>query len=66
MRPAEFNGSPGTLLLDGEERLMAVWVLEIGRGEIHGINVIVNPDKLAHLGSTVDLGSLLRMRAPGD
>jgi RNA polymerase sigma-70 factor (TIGR02957 family) len=66
MRPAEFNGSPGTLLLDGEERLIGVWVLEIDRGEIQGINVIVNPDKLAHLGSTVDLGPLLRTRAPGE
>jgi len=66
MRPAEVNGSPGTLLLDGQERLIGVWVLEIARGQIQGISSIVNPDKLAHLGPTADLGSLLRTRAPGN
>jgi RNA polymerase sigma-70 factor (ECF subfamily) len=60
LRPTEVNGSPGTLLLDGEERVVGVWVLEIGRGEIQCVRSIVNPDKLAHLGPTTDLGSLLR------
>jgi RNA polymerase sigma-70 factor (TIGR02957 family) len=65
VRPAELNGSPGALLLDGQERLIAAWVLEIGRDEIQGVNAIVNPDKLAHLGPTADLASLLRTRASG-
>lgn len=60
MRPAELNGSPGTLLLDGQGRLIAVWALEIGRDQILGIRSIVNPDKLAHLGPTADLTSLLQ------
>ncbi|MBV8989738.1 MAG: RNA polymerase sigma factor SigJ, partial [Solirubrobacterales bacterium] len=66
LRPAEVNGSPGTLLLDGQDRLLGVWVLDIAGAQIHSINSIVNPDKLAHLGPTGDLGSLLRTRPPGE
>ena len=60
LRAAEVNGMPGTLVLDGAERLISVLVLEISRDEIQGISSIVNPDKLAHLGPTADLGSLVR------
>ena len=42
--------------------MVGVWVLEIGGGQVLGIRSIVNPDKLAHLGPTTDLGSLLRTR----
>jgi RNA polymerase sigma-70 factor (ECF subfamily) len=62
MRPVELNGSPGTLLLDGQDRLIAVWALEIGGGQIQAIRSIVNPDKLAHLGPTADPDFLLRAR----
>ena len=64
LRAAEINGGPGTLLLDAQERLIAVWALEIGRDQIAGIRSIVNPEKLGHLGPTADLVALLRTRAP--
>jgi RNA polymerase sigma-70 factor (TIGR02957 family) len=60
IRPVEVNGSPGALLLDGEGRLGAVWVLEISGGEITALNSIVNPDKLGHLGPVADTRALLR------
>jgi RNA polymerase sigma-70 factor (ECF subfamily) len=60
VRPLEVNGSPGALLLDGADRLIAVLVLEIGSDQIQRIHSVVNPDKLSHLGPTADLGSLLR------
>jgi RNA polymerase sigma-70 factor (ECF subfamily) len=60
MRRVELNGGPGTLLLDDQDRLIGAWVLEIGRGQVQSINSIVNPDKLAHLGPTGNLNSLLR------
>jgi RNA polymerase sigma-70 factor (TIGR02957 family) len=60
MREVEVNGMPGALLLDGEGRLVGVWELEIGGGEIQGVNSVVNPDKLAHLGPLADMGALLR------
>jgi hypothetical protein len=65
-RPAEVNGSAGAMLFDGEDQLIAVWVLEIGGGQIQRISSIVNPDKLAHLGPTADFVSLLRSRPPRD
>ncbi len=63
LRPVKVNGSPGALLLDGHERLIGVWVLEIGRDQIHSISSVVNPDKLAHLGPVADMRALLRSRA---
>jgi RNA polymerase sigma-70 factor (TIGR02957 family) len=63
LRPAEVNGTPGALLLDGQGRLIGVWALEIGRGQIQAISSIVNPDKLAHLRPTADLSGVLRTAA---
>jgi RNA polymerase sigma-70 factor (TIGR02957 family) len=64
-RPVEVNGGPGALYLDAQERLIAVVALEIASGQITSINSIVNPDKLARLGPTADLDSMLRTQAPG-
>jgi len=58
IRPAEVNGTPGALLLDGEGRLAAVWSLEMSGGQIVGLNSIVNPDKLGHLGPVSDAARL--------
>jgi len=60
LRPAEVNGAPGAVYLDGEERLLGVLALEIDGGEIVGIGSIVNPDKLTHLGPVADVNALLR------
>jgi len=59
LRPAEVNGGPGALVLDGQKRLLGVLSLDIDGSEITGIRSIVNPDKLAHLGPVGDLRSLL-------
>ena len=59
VRPVEVNGGPGALYLDAEQRLIAVLALDIAGGQIAGINSVVNPDKLAHLGPVADTGSLL-------
>jgi RNA polymerase sigma-70 factor (ECF subfamily) len=60
LRPVEVNGGPGALYLDGQQQLIGVVALDIAGGQIQGINAIVNPDKLAHLGPVGDLRSLLR------
>ena len=65
MRPVEVNGAPGALLIDGDERLIAVWALGIGHGQIQSVNSIVNPEKLAHLGPLADLTTLLRLSGRG-
>jgi RNA polymerase sigma-70 factor (TIGR02957 family) len=60
LRPVEVNGAPGAVIVDAHERVIAVWALEIARGQIQGVSSIVNPDKLAHLGPVADHLSLLR------
>lgn len=56
----EVNGGPGALYLDAKQRLIAVVALEMADGQITGINTIVNPDKLVHLGPVGDLRSVVR------
>ena len=63
MQPAAVNGGPGVLLLDGEQRVIAVWAFELVAGEIKRINSIVNPAKLGHLGAVSDLGTVLARRS---
>jgi RNA polymerase sigma-70 factor (ECF subfamily) len=60
MRRVEVNGAPGAVILDAQQRLIAVMALDIVGDQITGISSIVNPDKLAHLGPVGDLASLLR------
>jgi RNA polymerase sigma-70 factor (ECF subfamily) len=58
--PAEVNGGPGALYLDGQRRIIGVLALDIIGGQITSVSTVVNPDKLAHLGPVGDLRSLLR------
>ena len=60
VRLVEVNDGPGALILDGQQRLIGVWALDIADGQITSISSIVNPDKLTHLGPVADLRSLLR------
>ena len=60
IRQVEINGAPGALLLDGEDRVIGAWALEIARGQVQSISSIVNPDKLRHLGPVGDMRALLK------
>ena len=60
LRPVEVNGGPGALHLDAQQRLIGVVALEFSGDQITGVNGVVNPDKLTHLGPVADLRSLLR------
>jgi RNA polymerase sigma-70 factor (ECF subfamily) len=60
VRPVGVNGGPGALLLDGQQRLIGVWALDIADGQVTSISVVVNPDKLTHLGPVGDFRSLLQ------
>jgi RNA polymerase sigma-70 factor (ECF subfamily) len=60
LRPVEVNRGPGVMVLDGEQRLIGVWSLEISGNEIRSVSSIVNPDKLAHLGVVADFAALVR------
>ena len=52
------------MVLDGQQRLISVWSLEIAGGEIRSISSVVNPDKLAHLGVVGDFASLVGTLRP--
>jgi RNA polymerase sigma-70 factor (TIGR02957 family) len=54
IRPVEVNGHPGAVGLDGQQRVLFVWSLDIADGQIQDIRGIVNPDKLRHLGPVSD------------
>jgi RNA polymerase sigma-70 factor (TIGR02957 family) len=64
LRPTEVNGGPGVIVMDGQQRLISVWSLEIAGGEIRSISSVVNPDKLAHLGVVGDFASLVGAHPP--
>jgi RNA polymerase sigma-70 factor, ECF subfamily len=53
MRPAEINGQPGALFLDPEGLPVVAVSLDIADGEIQALRAVSNPEKLAHLRSTV-------------
>jgi RNA polymerase sigma-70 factor (ECF subfamily) len=59
-RREEVNGQPGALFFDPERKLISVMILDIADGRIQGVNSIVNPDKLQHLGPVTDLRALMR------
>jgi len=63
IRPAGVNGGPGALLLDGDQRVIAVWALEIEGDRVQRISSIINPDKLGHLGTLADVTALLHQAA---
>ncbi len=49
---AEVNGAPGLLAFDGGE-LVAVWAFEFSGDAVRAIRGVTNPDKLAHISSTI-------------
>jgi RNA polymerase sigma-70 factor (ECF subfamily) len=58
LRPAWVNGRPGAVLYDAGDRVLSVFELEVAGGVVQGINAVVNPDKLGHLGPVSDLARL--------
>jgi RNA polymerase sigma-70 factor, ECF subfamily len=53
IRPADVNGQPGLLGLDADGALIAAMSFQISDGVVRAIHSIVNPDKLAHISSTI-------------
>jgi RNA polymerase sigma-70 factor (ECF subfamily) len=53
IRQAEVNGQAGMLGFDETGALIAAMSFEMSDGEIHAIRSVVNPDKLAHISSTI-------------
>jgi hypothetical protein len=62
-RPTEVNGVPGVRVLDGQQRLISVWSLEIAGGEIRSISSVVNPDKLQRVVAIAAINAFNRVNA---
>ncbi len=55
----EVNGQTGALFVDDNGAVLSAMALDIADGQIQGINSVVNPDKLRHLGEVGDAWALL-------
>ncbi|HEX2391308.1 MAG TPA: RNA polymerase sigma-70 factor [Solirubrobacterales bacterium] len=60
VRRAAVNGQPGAIYLDPDGAVVGAMSVEIAGGEVVGVNSVVNPEKLAHLGPVGDMRALLR------
>ncbi|NLT05771.1 MAG: RNA polymerase sigma factor SigJ [Solirubrobacterales bacterium] len=56
----EINGRPGVLLRAADGGVIGTMSLEIADDRVVGIYAVVNPDKLAHLGTVGDMRAMLR------
>jgi RNA polymerase sigma-70 factor (ECF subfamily) len=56
----QVNGQPGAILRDRDERPVNALSLDILDGRIQAIRVVVNPDKLGHLGPVADAWAVSR------
>jgi RNA polymerase sigma-70 factor (TIGR02957 family) len=63
LRREEVNGQPGAVFFDRDSGVISVMILDVAEGQIQGVNSIVNPDKLRHLGPVADLRALMRKRS---
>jgi RNA polymerase sigma-70 factor, ECF subfamily len=48
------NGQPGAIFRDRNGYVLNTWSLEVRDGQIQAIRTVLNPDKLAHLGTVAD------------
>ncbi|MGY5051110.1 RNA polymerase sigma-70 factor [Streptomyces sp. 900105755] len=51
----EVNGQPGAILRDRRGRVLQTFSLDILDGHIQAVRLVLNPDKLAHVGPVADV-----------
>ncbi|MGW2829833.1 RNA polymerase sigma-70 factor [Streptomyces sp. NPDC001286] len=64
--PHELNGQPGAVFRDRDGKVLHTLALDVLDGQIQAIRLVINPDKLAHLGPVADAWAISRefKRAP--
>jgi RNA polymerase sigma-70 factor (ECF subfamily) len=70
LEPHEVNGQPGAIFRDRDGNVGGTLTLDVLGGRIQAIRLVVNPDKLGHLGPVADAWGLARQvkqarRPPG-
>ncbi|MFD9392164.1 RNA polymerase sigma-70 factor [Streptomyces sp. NPDC060000] len=58
--PHEINGRPGAVFRDRDGRVLHTLALDALDGRIRAIRLVINPDKLAHLGPVADAWAIDR------
>ncbi|MDQ1513336.1 MAG: hypothetical protein QOC59_1178, partial [Microbacteriaceae bacterium] len=53
------NGHPGVIFRDRGGKVLNIWTLDVLDGRIQMIRVVLNPDKLGHLGPVADAWAVL-------
>ncbi|MER5527169.1 RNA polymerase sigma-70 factor [Streptomyces sp. NPDC002677] len=66
----EVNGQPGAIFRDRDGKVLQTFALDIFDGRIQAVRLVLNPDKLAHLGPVADAWAITeevkRARRPAD
>ena len=60
VEPRQLNGQPGAILRDRDGRVAGTVALDVLGGRIQAIRLVVNPDKLGHVGPVADAWALAR------
>ncbi|WP_436763536.1 RNA polymerase sigma-70 factor [Streptosporangium sp. V21-05] len=58
--PHEVNGEPGAIFRDRDGRVLHTLALDISDGRIQALRLVINPDKLGHLGPVADAWAIDR------
>jgi RNA polymerase sigma-70 factor, ECF subfamily len=60
MEPHEVNGQPGAIFRDRDGKVVGTLTLDVLGGQIQTIRMVINPDKLKHLGPVADAWAVAR------
>ncbi|MGH3645633.1 MAG: RNA polymerase sigma-70 factor [Micromonosporaceae bacterium] len=60
VEPHEVNGQPGAILHDRDDNVINTLTLDVLDGQIQTIRLVLNPDKLGHVGRVADPWALAR------
>ena len=60
LEPHEVNGQPGAIFRDRDDKVFATWTLDVLDRQVQAIRLVINPDKLGHLGPVADAWEVAR------
>ncbi|MEY9871403.1 RNA polymerase sigma-70 factor (TIGR02957 family) [Streptacidiphilus sp. MAP12-33] len=60
VQPHEINGQPGAIFRDRSGLVLQAMALEVREGQIQAIRLVLNPEKLGHVGPVADPWALSR------
>lgn len=60
IEPHQVNGQPGAILRDRDGGVINTMALDILDGQVQTIRVVINPDKLGHVGPVADVWAVLK------